>query len=86
MKIEFITNASVLVTLASKKTVLCDPWYTDAIYYGSWYNFPPLANKKHYQSLKPSYIYISHIHPDHLDGESLRRYPRDTEIWLGNLP
>jgi UDP-MurNAc hydroxylase len=32
--------------------------------------------------LKPDYIYISHVHPDHFDPDTLRYYPKDTEIWV----
>lgn len=86
MKLEGITNASVLVTLADGRTVLCDPWYSDGVCYGSWYNFPPLADPARYTSLRPDAIYISHLHQDHLDPDTLARYPRQTEIWIGKLP
>lgn len=85
MKIEFVTNASAVVTLAGDRTILFDPWYTGGAYYGSWYNFPPLQNRERYISLRPSCIYVSHIHPDHLDPATLRNYPADTEIWIGRL-
>lgn len=86
MKIEFITNASALATLNGGRTVLFDPWYSDGIIHGSWYNFPPLADKDKHLSLKPSFIYVSHIHQDHLDARTLMHYPKDAEIWIGKLP
>lgn len=88
MKIEFITNASILITTGSGRTILCDPWYSDGIYYGSWYNFPPLSEvgQRRYTGLEPDYIYISHIHPDHLDPVTLARYPKGTPILVGHLP
>lgn len=103
MRIEFITNASALITFANGQTLLTDPWYDPegndsengsasdsnkaiGIYYGAWYNFPPLSHRHRYLALRPDFIYISHIHPDHFDPETLRHYPRDTEIWIGDLP
>ena len=86
MKIEGITNASAVITLSNHRTLLFDPWYSDGISYGSWYNFPPLANPERYKELRPDYLYISHIHQDHLDPETLVHYPKDTEIWIGRLP
>ena len=86
MKVEGVTNASAVVTLADYRTLLFDPWYSDGIWCGSWFNFPPLANPDRYRQLRPDYLYISHIHPDHLDPETLIHYPRETEIWIGDLP
>lgn len=87
MKIEFITNSAFLITLKSGHQILTDPWFTPT-YHGSWYNFPPLWDQsfKHYISLRPDYIYISHIHPDHLDPNTLVNYPKDTKIIIGKLP
>lgn len=88
MQIEFIANASCLVTLADGRTVLSDPWYSDGIYYGSWYNFPPLSDAalRRYLGLKPDFIYISHLHPDHLDAATLDRFPSNTPVLIGRLP
>ena len=88
MLIEFVANASFKLTLASGRTLLTDPWYADGIYYGTWHNFPPLddARRKALAALRPDWIYISHIHPDHLDPVSLAAYPRETPILIGRLP
>lgn len=54
-------------------SVLCDPWFTDGIYDGSWFQFPkmadPLAKIGRYDV-----IYISHIQPDHYDRSFLSLY------------
>lgn len=88
MRIEFIANASVLITLDSGWSLLTDPWYSDGAFYGSWFNFPPLTEeqRRRYLGLRPSCIYISHVHPDHLDPETLAQYPPDTPILVGKLP
>jgi len=88
MKLEFVTNSSVLLRLADGATLLTDPWYSDGIYYGSWYNFPPLTDEQRarYLGSRPSGIYISHLHPDHLDPATLGRFPKDTPILIGRLP
>ena len=56
-----------------KLSILCDPWFTDGAYYGSWYQYPklscPLQTVGEYD-----YIFISHIHDDHLDLTFLRQY------------
>jgi UDP-MurNAc hydroxylase len=57
-------------------TVLCDPWFTEGIYDGSWFHFPRVDDP-----LKVigdvDYIYISHIHPDHYDPDFLREYEKN---------
>ncbi|NIA67833.1 MBL fold metallo-hydrolase [Pelagibius litoralis] len=88
LRIEAITNAAFLITLADGRTILTDPWFSDGIYYGSWYNFPPLseAQKKRYHSLRPDFIYISHLHPDHMDARTLAHYDSATPLLIGALP
>jgi UDP-MurNAc hydroxylase len=87
MKIEFIANASVLVRFRDGRTVLVDPWLSDGIYYGSWYNFPPVRPEAiaRYCGVKPDYIYISHLHPDHMDQVTLASYPTRTPVIIGAL-
>lgn len=80
MKIRFIKSACVVVEFNGIK-VLCDPWLTDGVYYGSWYHYPPLKyNPEDFQDI--DYIYISHIHPDHMDKYSLERFSKDIPILI----
>lgn len=54
-------------------SVLCDPWFTDGAFDGSWYQFPKLSDPL--GVIGPyDYVYISHIHPDHYDPVFLRTY------------
>jgi UDP-MurNAc hydroxylase len=88
MKLEFITNASFLIHFNDGRTLLTDPWYTDGIYLGTLFNFPPLTNedRQRYLNARPDFIYISHYHGDHLDPASLRHYPRGTPVLIGAFP
>lgn len=88
MKLEFITNACVMLHLAGDRTLLVDPWIGGSAFYGSWYNFPPLLPEaiERYRAIAPDFIYISHIHPDHLHAPSLAHYPRSTPVLIGKLP
>lgn len=82
MKVQFIKSACVVVEHEGIR-ILCDPWLTDGIYYGSWYHFPPLAFKpQDFSSV--DYIYISHIHPDHLDPATLTLLPKNIPILIHN--
>ena len=88
MKIEFVTNSSFLITLAGGKTILSDPWFTDGAFYGSWHNFPPVTDEQRSRILgsRPDFIYISHIHADHLDPTTLKQFANSTPILIGKFP
>jgi UDP-MurNAc hydroxylase len=80
MKLTYIYNACVLIEHQGKK-VLCDPWLSDAIYYGSWFKYPPInASAKDFFDI--DYLYISHIHPDHLDVKTLKEFPREIPVLI----
>ena len=82
MIVQFIKSACVIVEHDGIR-VLCDPWLTDGIYYGSWYHYPPLKFKPEDFS-DVDYIYISHVHPDHLDTEALKRLPKHIPVLIAN--
>ena len=82
MKIRFIKSSCVIIETAELK-ILCDPWLIDGgAYYGSWAaDYPPLK----FDSEKFSdidYIYISHIHPDHLDPNTLKHFNKKIPILI----
>ena len=88
MKVQFATNASFLIELESGMRILTDPWYSGGIYYGSWYNYPPLSasQKEFFLASKPDLIYVSHLHPDHLDPVTLAKFDKSTPIVIGKFP
>jgi UDP-MurNAc hydroxylase len=82
MKVQYISSACVLMEHEGVQ-VLTDPWLTEGIYYGSWYHYPlPKLGVKDF--LDVDYIYITHIHPDHCDIESLRQFPKEIPILIHN--
>jgi len=85
MKLTFITNSCMLIELKSGTTILCDPWLRDGIYDGAWGNYPELKERDRWLELKPDYIYISHIHPDHCDLDTLISYDKGVEILIGDM-
>jgi UDP-MurNAc hydroxylase len=80
MKITFIKSSTVIIESGGVK-VLCDPWMTDGIYYGSWYHYPPMEFKPS-DYFDVDYIYISHIHPDHMDKYTLEQFPKTIPILI----
>jgi UDP-MurNAc hydroxylase len=52
--------------------ICCDPWFSDGIYDGAWYQFPKVNDP--IKSIGPiDFVFISHIHPDHYDPVWLRK-------------
>lgn len=85
MRLRYIYSACTLTETNDLK-ILSDPWFTQGIYEGSWYQYPQI--KDPIKVIGPvDIIYISHIHPDHYDPlflkEYLRQYP-NTRLIIGH--
>jgi UDP-MurNAc hydroxylase len=80
VKVRYIASACVVVEHGGVR-VLCDPWLTDGGYYGSWYHYPPLRFVPE-DFADVECLYISHVHPDHLDPETLKRLPKSIPVLI----
>ncbi len=83
-----IGHAGLLVE-TDHGSVLCDPWFEPA-FFGSWFVFPrndrldPALRAKIEQ---PDYLYISHLHADHLDVAFLSEHvERSATVLLPGYP
>lgn len=68
MRATSLGHAGILVR-TRQASILCDPWFVPA-FFGSWFPFPrnDQLNEELLAELeRPSYLYISHQHGDHLD-------------------
>ena len=70
-------------------SILCDPWFTPA-FFGSWFVFPrndQLPTDLLERMEQADYLYVSHIHADHLDEEWLANHVRrDTTVLVPGFP
>ena len=72
INVKYIYSACIVIRTPDL-SILCDPWFTDGIFDGSWYQFPVCYSP--IESIGDvDYIYISHIHPDHYDPVFLKKY------------
>lgn len=79
MYIRFYGNAFIEIETKSGYRIVCDPWISEGAYYGSWMHFPPfIVDDSFYKNV--DYIFISHLHPDHCDARSLRKFDKHTQI------
>lgn len=75
MELEFISNTGAYIT-HDGLTLGLDPWLTPGAFEGSWYHYPPLR-KTRSSVVDCDAIYISHIHPDHCDFNTIRQARAD---------
>jgi len=78
MEFQTLSHAGLRVEAGGVELV-CDPWLLGSVYWRSWWNYPPVP-KSLVQSLKPDFIYLTHLHWDHFQADSLKLFPADTPI------
>jgi L-ascorbate metabolism protein UlaG (beta-lactamase superfamily) len=86
MKLRYIANACFLITLAEGRRILTDPWFTGPCQQ-TWWNFPPVHERlaAEVRASAPDFLYISHLHHDHLHAESLAGFDRATPVIVGKM-
>jgi UDP-MurNAc hydroxylase len=84
MKFTILGHACMYVE-ANGTSILIDPWVIGSCYWRSWWNFPE-PDRELVRSIKPDYIYITHLHWDHFHGPSLHLFDPDTKILVPRAP
>ncbi len=88
MRATSIGHAGILIE-TDFGSITCDPWFNPA-FFGSWFVFPRndrLPSELRYAIEHPDYLYISHIHGDHLDETWLPHHvSRETTVLLPGYP
>jgi UDP-MurNAc hydroxylase len=80
MRVHFLRSATVVVE-ANGLRILMDPWLVDGAYYGSWALYPHYEwNDKDLSDI--DYIYVSHIHPDHAEKQTLQRLDKTPPVLI----
>ncbi len=79
MKVTFISNAAAIYESQGFR-LLADPWLSESCFDKSWYHDPPLLKTTPTSYLDVDALYISHIHQDHCDVETLKHFRRDIPI------
>lgn len=78
MEFQTLSHAGLRVA-AGGVELLCDPWLIGSAYWRSWWNYPPVPRDL-VDGLKPDYIYLTHLHWDHFQADSLRLFPADVQM------
>ena len=73
-----LSHAGLRVNAGGKELV-CDPWLIGSCYWRSWWNYPPVPRTL-VDSLRPDFIYLTHLHWDHFQSASLKLFAPDTQV------
>jgi UDP-MurNAc hydroxylase len=88
MRATSIGHAGILIETVDG-SILCDPWFVPA-FFGSWFVFPrndQLSEELMQRIEHPTYLYISHLHADHLDETWLADHvDRSTTVLVPGYP
>ncbi|MGA1565046.1 MAG: Rieske 2Fe-2S domain-containing protein [Ilumatobacteraceae bacterium] len=88
MRATSVGHAGILIE-CDAGSILCDPWFVPA-FLGSWFVFPrndQLSPELSARIEQPDYLYVSHLHGDHLDEPWLSEHlRRDVPILLPDYP
>lgn len=82
MTITHLQSSTQIIDVNGVK-LLTDPWLTDGEYYGSWYHYPPFPIKE-IDNLDYDFIYVSHIHPDHLSEATFKCLLKKVPVLIHN--
>jgi UDP-MurNAc hydroxylase len=78
MEFQTLSHAGLRVA-AGGAELLCDPWLVGSVYWRSWWNYPAVPRSL-VETLKPDFIYLTHLHWDHFQAASLRLFPDDIQM------
>ena len=87
MKVTQLNSASILIeddSEDSKVKILCDPWLEGEEYIGSWAIYQPYDFKPENFS-DVDFIYVSHIHSDHVSTKTLSKLNKNIPILIHNF-
>jgi UDP-MurNAc hydroxylase len=75
-----ITNATTIIN----DDLIIDPWIYGNVYYDAWSPYPdPKYSKKKLKKIK--YCFISHIHPDHWDLETIKLFNKSVKFFIPDI-
>jgi UDP-MurNAc hydroxylase len=88
MRATSLGHAGILIE-TDRASIVCDPWFVPA-FFGSWFVFPRndrLPGELMAKVEQPDFLYVSHLHADHLDDAFLAEHiDRSTTVLLPGYP
>jgi UDP-MurNAc hydroxylase len=84
MEFQVLSHAGLLIQ-SRHDALVCDPWLVGSVYWRSWWNYPPVPTDL-VESVHPDFVYLTHVHWDHFQGASLRRFDPATPVFVPKSP
>jgi hypothetical protein len=85
MNLELLSHASIKIEDEKKLRLITDPWFISPVFFSSWYLCPePNINEDIYNNT--NFIYLTHWHFDHFDYKTLRKFNKQTKIFVPEFP
>ena len=84
MQFRILGHACLEVT-SQNRSLVCDPWLVGSAYWRSWWNYPPVPEGL-VETLRPDFIYLTHMHWDHFHAPTLRRLGLDRHLLVPKTP
>ena len=86
MLIEYIANSSFIYTFSNGKVLISDPWVVSECNQ-TWHPYPPIPQKKQNKilSTRYDYLYISHLHEDHLHAPTLEHFDKNVQVLIAKM-
>ena len=82
MKLTSLNNATVIIE-SNEDHIMIDPWLIGDLYQGSW---SPSISLNDFSILKKiNKVFITHLHKDHWDSETIKHFNPDVEFYIPNL-
>ncbi|MBL8915916.1 MAG: MBL fold metallo-hydrolase [Archangium sp.] len=85
MIVTWLGHAGLFLNAAGK-TLLLDPWFSEPVFGGSWFRYPPAPYPDASSLPRPDFLLLSHIHPDHSGPGTLAQFMPDTETYAMRFP
>tara|TARA_A100001515_G_scaffold49613_1_gene39200 strand:+ start:1563 stop:2897 length:1335 start_codon:yes stop_codon:yes gene_type:complete len=79
-------NGACEIIISNGVKILTDPWLVDGEYYGSWCTYPSVDDFDFSSLDDIDYIFISHIHPDHLSKLTLEKLNKNIPVLIHKFP
>lgn len=80
MRFQILSHAGLRVSSGDTHLVI-DPWLVGSCYWRSWWNYPPVPDDV-IADTRADAIYLTHVHWDHFQGPSLRRFATTTPVYV----
>ena len=83
--VTWLGHASLYLNAAGQ-TLLLDPWFSEPVFGGAWFRYPPAPYPTASSLQAPTFLLLSHIHPDHSGPRTLAQLNPDTETLAMPFP